>query len=150
MVTQTALRKKKGQSSVEMVAGLIFMVPIVLFLLDIGCMIVANYINDDLCNRAARAAANQVNATDATDSALRVMNKLDTSQSGILQNLESMNSAGTAAVAKGTVDYDSTNPGHVIATTRITVKLPVPFPVLPQTASFVARSCVPIVAQKAR
>lgn len=144
-------RTRAGQSAVEMVAGTIVVIPIVLFLLDIGCLIVANYINDDLCTRAARAAANQSSAADAKASAQRVLQKLDTSKSGILTALKSMDATGKSESGElGFVDYDNSNPGHIVASTKISVKLPVPFPFLPQTADFTSRSVLPIVAQKAR
>ncbi|MBX9567492.1 MAG: hypothetical protein K2X77_01295 [Candidatus Obscuribacterales bacterium] len=144
-------RTRAGQSVVEMVAGTMVVIPIILFLLDIGTLIVANYINDDLCTRAARAAANQSTADEAKASAQRVLQKLDTSKTGILTDLKSLDAAGkTPAGELGFVDYDNVNPGHIVAATRISVKLPVPFPFLPQTADFTSRSVLPIVAQKAR
>jgi hypothetical protein len=145
-----APKRKVAQSVVEMVAGTMVIIPIALFLLDIGTLVVANYINDDLCTRAARAAANQSTATEAAASAKRVLEKLNTSETGILTELKSMSADGSSTSDLGFVDYDSSSQGHVVASTRISVKLPVPFPFLPDNAKFTSRSCLPIVAQKAR
>lgn len=147
----TMQNRKQGQATVEMVVGCLVLVPIVLFLLDIACLVVANYVNDDLCTRAARAAANQSTFNDAKDSAKRVLQKLDTSKTGILHDLKSISADGKNDAGEiGFVDYDNSSPGHVVASTRISVKLPVPFPFLPSDATFTSRSVLPIVAQKAR
>ena len=140
--------RKKGQATVEMVIGCIALVPILLFLIDIGVLVLANYINDDICHRAARAAANQVNAQDAQTSASLVLSKF--SKSTILPDLECLGASSDTPSSAGNVDYDQKAPGQVVAATRITVKIPVPFPLMPETATFISRSVVPIVAQKAR
>ncbi len=47
----------KGQASVELVIGLIAMIPVVLFFIDGVLLVLATTTNDSLCREAARAAA---------------------------------------------------------------------------------------------
>jgi hypothetical protein len=56
-------RKKRGQSIVELAVGLIFLVPIVLFLLDMAVVVCANMANDNLAKSCCRAAASAVDNT---------------------------------------------------------------------------------------
>lgn len=51
------MRSRKGQSLVELAAGLIVAVPILLCLLDCGVLLIGAAANDSLCRDAARAAA---------------------------------------------------------------------------------------------
>jgi hypothetical protein len=50
-------RNGKAQSIIELVVGLIFIVPILLFLVDIGTIIIGVNVNDNVCREAARAAS---------------------------------------------------------------------------------------------
>ncbi|MBI2812117.1 MAG: hypothetical protein HYX67_14975, partial [Candidatus Melainabacteria bacterium] len=77
---------RKGQSIVETVVGIIFMIPIVLFLFDVGVLVLANTANDNLAKQAARAAAsavdpgtNQGTLVAAESAAQNIVNKFQTS-----------------------------------------------------------------------
>lgn len=141
-------RSKQAQSVVEMVAGTMILVPLVLFLLDIGTLVVANYINDDYCCRAARAAASQKDKDAALASVKGVLSKLQTSQ--IITNMELMDPIAANPTPSDDIDFDNKVPGTVIVSTRIAANLPVPIPFLPDTmARFVTRSSLPITSKKA-
>ena len=62
-------RRKRGQSIVELAAGLIFLVPIVLFLLDVAVVVCANMANDNLAKSCCRAAASAVDPASAIGTA---------------------------------------------------------------------------------
>lgn len=59
----TFRRRGTGASSVELVFGLIMLIPVVLILLDLGFIMVSVFSNDSLCREACRAAS----ATDPKD-----------------------------------------------------------------------------------
>lgn len=50
-------RSKHGQSAVELAAGIIVIIPIVLFGLDVACLFMGQSMNASICRDAARAAA---------------------------------------------------------------------------------------------
>lgn len=52
------VKRARAQSIVELVAGLIVLIPIVLIMIDIGSLYLASIMNSDICREAARAAAN--------------------------------------------------------------------------------------------
>ena len=62
-MTVRSNRQSTGQSLIETVVGVMFLIPIVLFLLDIAVLVIANTANDNLVKSACRAAAS---ATDAS------------------------------------------------------------------------------------
>ena len=49
--------RRRAQSMIELIAGLIVLVPIVLILIDIGTLVIGSAMNSDICREAARAAA---------------------------------------------------------------------------------------------
>ncbi|MGD9681530.1 MAG: hypothetical protein AB7W16_10125 [Candidatus Obscuribacterales bacterium] len=49
--------RKKGQSTVELVVGLLVLVPLVLVLFDLAVIVLGVQVNDQTCRQAARAAA---------------------------------------------------------------------------------------------
>jgi hypothetical protein len=51
------LRRQTGVHSLELVAGLTFLVPIFLYAVDYACVLYGGFMNDNLCGAAARAAA---------------------------------------------------------------------------------------------
>lgn len=50
-------RKKLAQSTMELIGGLIILVPIILFLIDLSTIVLAAFKNDSVCREACRAAA---------------------------------------------------------------------------------------------
>jgi hypothetical protein len=148
----------KAQASVEMIAGLLFLIPILLVLVDIGVMMLASSANDNVCKRAARAAANQFPTNhnppgDPQGAAGKVVDSLlgpSRTGTGVLTKIEVLDAGNpptTVLTPPNNCDYDSTQRGNVIMTTRLTFQLPVPFWFLNGVNNnFVTRSNVPIVA----
>ena len=50
-------RKRRGQSTVELCAGLIILVPLVLVLFDLAVIVIGVQVNDQTCRQAARSAS---------------------------------------------------------------------------------------------
>ena len=50
-------RKFRGISTVEMIAGLVVLIPIILTLFDLGCIISGVLVNDTVCRDIARAVS---------------------------------------------------------------------------------------------
>lgn len=130
------------------------MIPIVLFLIDVGVLVLANVINGDLAKSTARAAASAADGPAATTSAQNAVNHFSTSGSIIsnasLTYLQWRGDPNVADTTSGSLpaNFPSPQPGQVIAVTTVTVKLPVPFPMLPASQQFSAYSIQPIVAVK--
>lgn len=49
--------RRKGQSSVELCAGLLILVPLVLVLFDLAVIVIGVQVNDQTCRQAARSAS---------------------------------------------------------------------------------------------
>jgi hypothetical protein len=166
MTSRSRKRCAKAQSLIETVVGIIFLIPIVLFLFDIGVLVLANTANDNLAKQCARAAAGATPAgnLDPTDPA----------------NLSQFRDAGVAA-AKDVVDkfnlnrgtgylsqivvakvwyddvaaYSNVQPpagdvspgaGNVAVFTRLFAVAPVPFPGFDTHREFFAKAVEPIVS----
>src|SRR5262249_25544030 len=65
-------RTINGQALIETVVGCLVLVPIGLFLLDVGALVLAQTANDNMAKHAARAAAGQANAGQARTAAQQV------------------------------------------------------------------------------
>jgi hypothetical protein len=51
------MQRRSGQSMVELLGGLVILIPVVLVLLDLAIIVIAVQVNDGACRDAARAAA---------------------------------------------------------------------------------------------
>lgn len=138
---------------IEMLVGVIVLVPIALFLFDLGTMVLGNIINGDLSKTVARAAASSPDGDSAKQAALKVVDSF--AKSGIISgiNLDFLDWRDPAAAkdspqigGQPPAGIPSAQPGQVLAATTLTVTLPVPFPMLPTTQKFTAYSIQPIVA----
>jgi hypothetical protein len=161
-----------GQSILETVVGIIFLIPIVLFLLDIAVLVLANTANDTMAKNAARAAAS---ATDSSSgqpigtaaSALTAAQRVVENQSvspiipgAKLEKIIYVDNAGAHSLAGQPNSRNTQNPdaatdpvvnlppgtGQVAAVTTMLVRAPVPFPGFFTTKTFVARAVEPIVS----
>ncbi|HEY9793053.1 MAG TPA: hypothetical protein V6D22_21805 [Candidatus Obscuribacterales bacterium] len=157
---QSARRRTCGQSIIETVVGIIFMIPIVLFLFDVAVLVLANTANDNLAKQAARAAAsavdpnnaNQGTATVGQAAAQNTVNHFATS--GFIDNVQFAymvynGSAVTVSSALGTPPALATNDpgtGNVAVTIAMEARAPVPFPGFNTQRVFWARAVEPIVA----
>lgn len=50
-------RKRSAQSTIELIAGVIVLIPIVFALIDLSIIVLAAFKNDSICREACRAAA---------------------------------------------------------------------------------------------
>ena len=161
-----SVRARRGQSIIETVVGIMFLVPIVLFLFDIAVLVLCNTANDNLAKSTCRAAASAVNgsgtgdAASAFSSATTVANSFAASSiiaktGGSFLTGFSYNSNGTPSSAGGTWPGPITGgngapptpaQGQVACITSMRVTLPVPFPVLPTTWDFQSKDVEPIVS----
>ena len=124
-------RRQKGQALIETAVAGIFLIPIVLFLIDVGIMVLCNMTNDECAKNAARAAANQPQST-AKQAADIVINNFKTNQ--VITQLQIKN-----------FDYPQSKDA-VTVQTEMHVQLPVPFPGF-SALIFEAKSIQPIVSQ---
>ena len=66
-------RNNRGTSLMEVLAGAMFFIPIVLLFMDIGSLTMIEQLNDHLAKDAARAAANQLDETHAKEAAAKAV-----------------------------------------------------------------------------
>lgn len=78
-------KRKYGQSSVELVAGLFILVPIVLVLFDLAVIVIGVQVNDQTCRQAARAAASGAPDT-AEQRAEAIVTRANSQGSSMLSN----------------------------------------------------------------
>lgn len=158
--------RKRGQSIIETVVGIMFLVPIVLFLFDIAVLVLCNTANDNLAKSACRAAASAVNgsgqgdANSAFSSATTVADSFAVSSiigktGGSFLTGFSYNATGTPSSGggawPGTITGNTGTPpqpsqGQVACITSMQVTLPVPFPFLPPKWDFQSKDVEPIVS----
>jgi len=133
-----------------MLVGVMVLIPVILFLVDIGVLVLANIINGDLAKNVARAAANATDGTSAQKAADNVVARA--AKSGVISQAQLSylywrSTSPTGDTKTGTAPDGITEPlpGQVQAVTMITVKPPVPFPFLPAQHQFMAHATQPIV-----
>jgi hypothetical protein len=156
-------RRRRAQSIIETLVGIIFLIPVVLFLFDIAVLILANTANDHLAKAAARAAASATDSTGAAGdsfaltAAQNVVNNFKTSPLITDRNLQVLvyngpaglkTDTGTAAPGGNVPAEANLDPGagNCAATTWMAVRVPVPFPYLSNANYFYARAVEPIVS----
>gem|GEM_PF-1748109 len=141
----------------ELLGGLIVIIPIALFLIDVAIILTCNVTNIDICKRAARAAASVLNnqgqpdAQTAMKTANEVVSNFTTSATitGVTMSYFQWtdNNGNSTNGGSGSLPPNAATPqaGEVMVCTTMTVKPPVPFPFLPQQLSMVSQSIQPIV-----
>lgn len=159
MFARSKVRSGCGQSIIETVVGIIFLIPIVLFLLDIAVLVMANTANDNLAKSVCRAAA----------SAKDTGSNLGTPDAGYNAAVAAASTFATSDIIKpgggsfvtgycwnglGNNNTQGAWPnsipkpevGNVGVVTTMTVKVPVPLPLLPNQIDFVAKAVEPVVS----
>lgn len=136
-------RRQGGQQLAEMMGGILVLIPIVLFLLDMAVIVMGNQLADKYTKAAARAAANQgtkTNAEKAANDTLATVKKGGFIAEMIVDNINY-------------VPIDPTNPndvaqGRVSIEVKTTINLPVPVPFIPNASSqvFTTQANEPVVA----
>jgi hypothetical protein len=125
-------RKTRGQGLLEVCAGMMILIPISLFMLDMMVLVTTNVINDAAAKNAARAAANQSDLGAAKSAALKALQAYK--KSTIITDL--------------TLDdftYPQSKDG-VSVRTKMSVHLPGPF-TSGHILTLLAQDVEPIVAQ---
>lgn len=130
-------RKKKAQSLIEVVVGVLILIPVGLVLLDLAALVVANSVNDELAKRAARAAANMGSQSDAQRAVDAVKDDFDKSKHGFVRSVNGLN----------VIAFDEKGNSGVRVRSDITVVVPAPIPFTPlgQDFNFRAEAQEPIV-----
>lgn len=119
------LRKRyRGQSSVELVCGLIVLIPIVLVLFDLAVIVVGVQINDSTCREAARVASIG-DPTDANKRAAAVVARANKQGSSMLSNFVLVSCTSTVTAAQVTAlkaSFGGPVSGTVTAVTEVDIK----------------------------
>ena len=127
-------RKKRGQSMIEVMIGLVVIIPIGLAAVDIVTLTNASQNNEELCETASRAAATKGDQQGATKAVQEIIDRVQLNS--VIQQVSIQN-----------VTYDL-GTGKVTVGLVMTVKVPVPFPYL-NTVDCQAISAQPIVSTPA-
>lgn len=130
-------RKNKAQSIVEVVIGVLILIPVGLVLLDLAALIVANSVNDELVKRAARAAANLGTRDDAQQAVDSIKEDFTKTNQGFVKSVDALQ----------IVNFDEKGTKGVTVHSDITVAVPVPVPFTPlgRDFKFQAEATEPIV-----
>ncbi len=143
--------RKAGQSMIELCAGLIILVPIILGLVDLAFLIAAMQVNDAACRDAARAAAagppteafqRASGVAQATNRTQGYIKGPTVTQSDVTTNPASIADPGP---------FGGPYQGTVRVKTHVQLTMPVPIPFIPQTTQpmeFVAQQEFPITYVK--
>ncbi|MBX9671074.1 MAG: hypothetical protein K2X93_26025 [Candidatus Obscuribacterales bacterium] len=120
------LLRKSGQSTVELVCGLLILVPLVLVLFDLAVIVIGVQINDQTCRQAARAAASGDPAT-AEQRATAVVARANQQGSSMLSNFTlslplTFNPSTVIADAAALVPYGGTVAGTVTVETTVDIR----------------------------
>ena len=124
MLIVPRVRKRKGQSIIELAVGLIALIPIVLVIFDLAVIVIAVQINDSTCREAARVAASG-RPGDQTSRAQAVVNRANAKTTGMLSNFQLVgtpNSTVTQTTADALAPYGGSLNGTVTVTTQVDVK----------------------------
>ncbi len=132
-------QRQTGQSIIELCAGLIVLVPVIMVLVDIAFVVAGMQVNDAACRDAARAAS----AGPPKEAFKRAAGVAAASYRG------SGYIKGPIITAKDVTfrpdpppppgPYGGAYNGQVIVKSHVEVTLPAPLPMLPATQNFVAQ-----------
>ena len=147
-----------GQSIVETVVGIMFLIPVTLLLLDLAVVVIANCSNDNLAKTAARSAAGAIDPTSTQGTAesgyqAAIASTGSFAESSLIKRKNGnsfitgycWNGFGTPE-EKGQWKSSIPSVGNVGVITSMKVSLPVPFLFLPASFDFNAQSEEPIVS----
>ncbi len=124
-MTLSRPRKRLGQSIVELCAGIMVLVPIVLVLFDLTVIVLAVQLNDSTCREAARVGSlGDPDATACQNRVLAVINRANKGGSSMLSNftLVSCTNTVTAAQVAALSPYGGPVTGTVTVVTQVDVK----------------------------
>jgi len=152
--TIASRQRVRGQSLVELLGGLIVLIPVLMLLVDLVVIFMAVQVNDTACRDAARAAANgrpiDYNGKSATSfgRAQAVVNQLNKAGGYIvgptLLPLDDGVKTGPVNVQPPPSDFGGQYQGSYRVTTEITINLPASLPGLPSSIKLNSRQEFPI------
>lgn len=118
-----SLRMHRGQSLVELTAGLFLVVPIVLVLFDLAVIVMGVQINDSTCREAARMAS-KGDPTSSNSRATAVINRANNQGSSMLSKfyLISCNNTVTAADVAALQPFGGPVNGTVTVITEVDIR----------------------------
>jgi len=139
MLIRKGSRKSLGSSIVETAAGLLFLVPVAVFLTDTIALVLGQTSVDTLAKQAARAAAETPDRGDgkAQDNANKAAQNVATSY------------PNSSLAANPSVTCTYTNNGttsQVVVVARATFNVPFPVLFLPGSTTLQSSAALPIVA----
>jgi hypothetical protein len=137
-------RASQAQSTIELMAGLMILLPLFLAALDITIIIVANQVNDNACRDAARVAANGRPTADETTSRAELVLRRASQSSGYIHG-PTLISVTPVDIKPPSANFGGSYQGNVRVETKVTVNLPVPIPgLLPAIQEFYASQEYPV------
>lgn len=142
IVKRKRFRGKRGSSIVETAVGLLLLIPVALFLVDLVSIVLVQTANDQLAKQAARAAAETPDPGDGT-----AQGKAQGAAQQIVDAFPVSRLITNPQLLK--CDYTNTaNTSQVAVRTQVTCVLPVPLPFNAALSrfNFVAEATEPIVA----
>lgn len=116
MLLRRTKGKRRGATLAETMAGLILLIPVVLFLIDVVALVIAQTANDALAKHCARAAASGKDNAEANTNAQNVV--------GAFANTFIVSGA-TLVPGSACSSWSTT---QVTCVTQVTCTLPVPIP----------------------
>ena len=139
--------RDRGSSLVETAAGLLILVPVVLFLFDLVSLIMVQTANDALAKHAARAAAETPNPNPPT-STPAAQTQAQTAAQTIVNAFPASRLAANPTLLICDYRDDRVNGvSQVYVRTRLSCTLPIPVPFVGNSGiDFVAEATEPIVA----
>jgi Flp pilus assembly protein TadG len=124
-MTQGSVMRRKGQSMIELGAGLLILIPIVLAIFDLAVLVIAVQVNDNACREAARIAASGDPAS-ASIRAASVIARANSTSSGMVSNFRMVGvdllPVDVATQVTALQPYGGTITGTVTVTTDVDVK----------------------------
>jgi Flp pilus assembly protein TadG len=117
--------RQRGQSLVELGAGLLVIIPMILVILDMAVLVIAVQTNDNACREAARIAASG-DPSSATIRAESVVARANTTAHGIVSNFRlvkvDLAPPGVVGQVAALQPYGGTITGTVTVSTEVDVR----------------------------
>ena len=151
-----APRRSSGQHIIELMAGLMALIPVIMVLIDIAIILTAVNINDSVCRDAARAAAQGDPEPTGGDPgpiarAQAVVDQRQSQIGGYITKIELLPAPDSKVVVVTSPDptYGGSYTGNVTVVTKIHVKVPASLPgLVPDHVDLSSRQTFPITFQR--
>src|SRR5271170_6275427 len=104
-------KNQRGQELIEVVGGMIFLIPVLLAMLDLAVYILGQQMADKYTKAAARAAANQGTAANATSAAQNALSNFG--KSGFITSMTLDPNFGNGGINYIPINGSDTTTGRV-------------------------------------